>query len=110
VAIAASTSVDGVSSSACSTQRSLYADFSHNKALVLQLEKTVLESRSPGWRAHPSAVRKVRNAVRYILSMHIPLNGVWVAQQGEAARPMPMDLDAEVDWVMQLVLACADYA
>jgi XRE family transcriptional regulator, regulator of sulfur utilization len=103
-------STDVLAAIATPTQRSLYAHFSHNKALVLQLEKTVLESRSPGWRAHPPEVRKVRNAVRYILSMHIPLNGAWVAQQGEAAQPMPMDLDAEVDWVMQLVLACADYA
>jgi XRE family transcriptional regulator, regulator of sulfur utilization len=102
-------STDVLAAIANSTQRSLYAHFSQNTDLVLQLEKAVFESRSPAWREHPAAVRKVRNAVRHVLSVHIPLNSAWTAQQGNAVQPRPVDLDDEVDWVMQVVVASGDY-
>jgi XRE family transcriptional regulator, regulator of sulfur utilization len=91
------------------SQRSLYRHFSQNAALVLRLEKAVHDNTLPAWREHPEQVLKIRHAVRFALSSHIHLEAGLAVQEGEAKLAKPLDLEAQTEWVMRLVIQSGDY-
>jgi XRE family transcriptional regulator, regulator of sulfur utilization len=91
------------------SQSSLYQHFSQNAALVLRLDKAVHDNTTPAWRTHPAQVLKIRHAIRFALSNHVHPDAGLAVQQGEAKRIKPLDLEAQTDWVMQLVVQCLAY-
>lgn len=84
-------------------KRALYDNLGKNEALALKVDAAVLANRMDDWRGNAMKIKKVRNAIAYVLGPLIPLNSSVGTSETAGASAAPPDLDAEADRILELV-------
>jgi type I restriction enzyme R subunit len=83
--------------------RALYNNLGKNEALALAVDAAVLGSLQDGWRSNATKTKRVRNAIRHVLSTDMPADlGLKAQEPGAESSPRP-DLEKETDRVLELV-------
>jgi type I restriction enzyme R subunit len=83
-------------------QRALFNNLGKDSTFALRVDAAVQSSRQTDWQGHPLKVKKVRHAIRHVLSAVIPMNqGLTVKSAGDPEQPL--DLESETDRVLALV-------
>lgn len=84
-------------------QRALYNNLGKNEALAVAVDAAVLGSLQDDWRNSSTKTRRVRHAIRYVMSTGIPASqGLTVQEVGENV-PAAVDLEKETDRILDLV-------
>jgi type I restriction enzyme R subunit len=84
-------------------QRALFNNVSRHESLALALDAAVLVSLQDDWRNNAAKTKRVRNAIRHVLSTDLPANQWLNAQDGDAGIALTGDLDHEADRILELV-------
>lgn len=84
-------------------QRALFNNLGKNEALALKVDAAVLESLQDDWRNNAAKTKRVRNAIRQVLSTDIPADRGLGVQQSNATAPPLLDLEKETERVLELV-------
>jgi len=84
-------------------QRALYNNLGQNAALAVAVDVAVLGSLQDDWRNNPTKTRRVRNAIRHVMSTAIPVSRGLTAQNAGDAPPAALDLEQESDRILDLV-------
>ena len=82
-------------------RRALYDNLGKDAALALKVDAAVLYSRMDDWRGNTLKTRKVRGAIRDVLSAKLA-SVAPVAEAGAGPAP-PFDLEMETDRILELV-------
>jgi type I restriction enzyme, R subunit len=83
-------------------QRALYNNLSQDESLALAVDTAVHGSRMDGWRDNTIKTRKVRQAIRFVLSRVLPSESKRMSHEvGDAQTPLA--LEAETDRILGLV-------
>ena len=84
-------------------QRALYNNLGKNEALAVAVDAAVSGSLQDDWRNNTGKTKRVRNAIRFVLSAAVPPNlGLTVQECGDASAP-GLDLEKETDRILDLV-------
>jgi type I restriction enzyme R subunit len=84
-------------------QRALYNNLGKSEALAVAVDAAVLGSLQDDWRNNTGKTKRVRNAIRFVLSTAVPPNlGLTAQESGDASAPGP-DLEKETDRILDLV-------
>jgi type I restriction enzyme R subunit len=84
-------------------QRALYNNLSRNESLALAINAAVLVSLQDGWRHNSTKTKRVRNAIRHVLSTDLPADQGLNVQDGDTHIAPSGNLDHETDRIMELV-------
>lgn len=84
-------------------QRALFNNLGKSEEMALKVDAAVLESLQDDWRNNAAKTKRVRNAIRHVLSTDIPADRGLGVQQGNAAASPPLNLEKETDRVLELV-------
>jgi len=83
-------------------KRALYNNLGKNETLAVTVDTAVLGSLQDDWRNNSAKTKRVRFAIRHVLSTAIlPNTGLQVQQVG--SPPPPLDLETETDRILDLV-------
>ena len=88
---------------ATSAQRALYNNLGKNEALAVAVDVAVLGGLQDDWRNSSTKTRRVRNAIRYVLSTEIPASQGLAVQEVGNSTPLAVDLEQETDRILELV-------
>ena len=83
-------------------QRALYNNLSKDESLALAVDTAVQGNRMDGWRDNPIKIRKVRQAIRFVLALAVPPESKGVAHALGDAQPS-LALEAETDRILGIV-------
>jgi type I restriction enzyme, R subunit len=90
-------------------QRALFNNLGKDEDLAIKVDSAVLENRMDGWRGHALKTKRVRNAIKYILEMALPINSKVEIGDSLDVTSAPPDIDAETDRILELVKNQNDY-
>ena len=96
-------------SMATASLRALYNNLGRDERLALAVDSAVRFSLQAGWRESAIKTKRVRLAIRHALSTDMPANLGLAAATDGATTPLPEDLEAETDRVLDLVKRQNDY-
>jgi type I restriction enzyme R subunit len=82
--------------------RALYNNLGKNEPLAVAVDTAVLDNLQDDWRNSSTKTRRVRFAIRYVLSTTILSDSGLSVQQVGAPTP-PLDLETETDRILDLV-------
>jgi type I restriction enzyme, R subunit len=90
-------------------QRALFNNLGKDEDLAIKVDSAVLEYRMDGWRGHALKTKRVRNAIKYILEMALPINSKVEIGDSLDVASAPPDIDAVTDRILELVKNQNDY-
>jgi type I restriction enzyme, R subunit len=83
-------------------QRALFNNLGKKEALALAVNAAILSSLQDDWRNNTGKTKRVRNAIRFVLSTDIPADQGAKVQQGDGDSAPRIDLDTETDRILEL--------
>jgi type I restriction enzyme R subunit len=89
-------------------KRSLFNNLGKDAALAMAVDHAVDESIQDGWRENGMKIRRVRVAIRHVLSPYIPMGVDLQVRDIGSAQPS-LDLETETDRILELVKQQNDY-
>jgi type I restriction enzyme R subunit len=84
-------------------QQALFNNLDKNVSLAVAVDAAVLNSLQDDWRNNSGKTKRVRNAVRFVLSAVIHPDSGQKAQEVGAASVPPPDVEKETDRILELV-------
>jgi len=82
-------------------QRALYNNLGKDEALAMKVDAAIQTNRQDGWRDNALKMRKVRQAIRFVLAPIIPQD-LGLAAHAVGMPPPPLDLEAETDRILAI--------
>ena len=83
-------------------RQALYNNLWQDEKLAILVDRAILDNLQDGWRDNSMKTKRVRQAIRLVLTGAIPANLGWKAQQGDTPTPQPLDLETETDRILTL--------